>query len=298
MNQTVITTQNLCKKFCKHEVIDDLELSVPQGSIYGFLGKNGAGKTTTIRMLMGLLPPEKGNISVLGLDPFKNGIAMKRRVGYVADQPYFYDRMKVSELIGFVRDYYPDWDRQFEKELQRDFHLDGEKKVGELSRGMTAKLSLLLALSHRPELLILDEPTNGLDPAARREFVEGILSHYQDEGRTVFISSHLVNEIAGIVDHVGILKGGRLMRDQRADELRKQVRAIRLVYTNGLIPSSREVDGILSSKVNGREWDLIVDGYSEKTEQQIRGLGADEITWPELSLEDIFIALLPSEEEA
>jgi ABC-2 type transport system ATP-binding protein len=190
-----IETVELTKRFGKQFAVDHLTMRVPEGSVFAFLGRNGAGKTTTIRIMLDLLDRTSGEARILGLDCVRESLEIKRRIGYVAEGQKMYDWMKVDEIIWFCKGFYPNWDDAFAAELKDKLELSGEKKVGELSRGTQAKLALLLAMSYHPELLILDEPTAGLDVVVRRDFLEGVIELIQEQGRTVFFSSHIVHEV-------------------------------------------------------------------------------------------------------
>lgn len=295
--KTAIETSGLVRRYGKKTVINGLNLSVPVGSVYGFLGKNGAGKTTTIRMLMGLIRRHGGSVSVLGLDPDKEDVKVKSRVGYVAESPDFYDWLTVEKTIGLVANYHPRWHDRTAEQLVKAYGLELTSKVGSLSKGNRAKLSLLLALAHKPELLILDEPIGGLDPGARRDFMENVLRTLPDEGCTVFISSHLVNEISGLVDRVGFLKSGTLSVDEKTEDLLASVKLVRLVFSEGDIPSAVEVKGLMRTRTEGRELLLTVRHFDpEKTLQEVRRYSPSDVTVEPLTLEDVFIELLPDEE--
>lgn len=292
-----IVTSGMKRRYGKKQVLSGMDLNVPRGSVYGLLGKNGAGKSTTIRILMGLIRCHGGSVEVLGLDPDRRDIEVKRRVGYVAENPDFYGWMRVEEIIRLVATYHDDWDESLSARLVKQFELPPRAKVKTLSKGMAAKLSLLMALSFRPEMLILDEPTTGLDPGARREFVESILRDYQEEGKTVFISSHLVNEIAGIVDYVGVMKGGKLMLELPAEDLFASVKSISLTFEDS-VPDEIACTGMLNKRVEGREALLTVRDFDpEATPAELRRFSPKDLTVEDLSLEDIFIALLPREED-
>lgn len=296
---SVITTKGLKRRYGKRMAIDGLDLNVPKGSVYGLLGENGAGKTTTIRMLMGLIRRHGGSIDVLGMDSYKDDIEVKRRVGYVAETPGFYTWMKVKQIIRLVSAYHADWDYALSDRLLGEFHLDANKKIKALSKGMVAKLSLLMALSFKPEVLILDEPTTGLDPGARRELIESILRDYQEKGKTVFISSHLVNEIAGIVDFVGILRGGKLMTETTTQSLFDSVKSIRLTFPSGNVPNDVACKGMLDKKIFGGEALVTVRDFDgSETIAELKKFSPQDIAVENLALEDILIALVPSDEDA
>jgi len=292
-----IETKDLTRRYGKKQVLNGMDLHVPRGSVYGLLGKNGAGKSTTIRTLMGLIRRHGGTVGVLGFDPDRQDFEVKRRVGYVAENPDFYGWMRVEEIVRLVATYHADWDWSLADRLMKQFSLPPRAKVKTLSKGMTAKLALLMALGFRPEMLVLDEPTTGLDPGARREFTESVLREFQEEGRTVFISSHMVNEIAGIVDYVGVMRGGRLMLEMRAEDLFASVKAVRLTFAER-VPSELTCAGMLNTRVDGREAIVTVRGFdAEKTPSELRQFSPADLAVEDLTLEDIFIALLPHEED-
>jgi ABC-2 type transport system ATP-binding protein len=288
-----IRTKNLTRKFGRRLAVRGLNFSVPSGSIYGFLGLNGAGKSTTIRMLMGLLTPTDGEISVLGLDPQKDDIAVKRRVGYVPDSPVFYDWMTVRELLAFVAHYRKrEWDDRRARHLVKTFKLPMEQKLRTLSKGQRSRVSLTLALSFNPDLLILDEPTGGLDPIARRQFIEGVLAEFMEGNRTILISSHLINEISGLVDHFGILHNGELVMDGRVDDFIGSMKRVRLFY-EGLAPRAFDLEGLTGVRTNGHEAELILKNFSEETSMpQLQQLGARQIEVHGVSLEDAFVEVV------
>ena len=209
MSSPVIQTADLTKRFGKNTAVDSLSLAVPEGTVFGFLGRNGAGKTTTIKMLLGLLPRTSGSASVLGLDSARKSLDIKRQVGYVPEQHHMYRWMTVDQLMWFCKAFYPTWDDAECARLLERFKLPGDKKIRQLSRGMIAKTALTLALAHDPKILILDEPTGGLDVIVRREFLESIVRLIQERGKTVFISSHLLADVERVADQVAILREGR-----------------------------------------------------------------------------------------
>lgn len=295
MDNGVIYTDNLTKRFGRHPAVDGLSLSVPRGSVFAFLGKNGAGKTTTIRMLLNLLDKSSGQAQVLGRDSVRDALEIKRRVGYVADGQVMYDWMTVRELVWFCKGFYPDWDDAFAADLLRRLELPAATKVRDLSRGQQAKLALLLAMAYRPELLILDEPTTGLDVVVRRNFLEGIIELIQEEGRTVFFSSHIVHEVERVADWVGIIDGGRLVRCSPMETLKAEVK--RVVATFPEPADLARVPGLLQVESSGRQCAAIVEGFGEETLAAVRALHPSTLDVQDVSLEDIFVALVGHAEE-
>jgi ABC-2 type transport system ATP-binding protein len=285
-----IETRGLGRQYGRRWVVNHLDLAVPRGAVYGLLGLNGAGKSTTIRMLMGLVRRHAGEARVLGLDPAREAVAVKRRVGYVAEAPAFYDWMTVGEICRFVATYRRDhWNPRRAEDLIARFRLPLDARLKNLSKGQRAKTALVLALAFEPELLILDEPTSGLDPVARREFIEGILAEFQESGKTIFISSHLVNELAGLVDHIGILHEGRLLQSVRAEDFLDSVRRVRLGF-EGPAPRQIACDGLLKSRIDGREALLSVGAFAEaRTLEQLKVYQPATLEIERLSLEDAFV---------
>jgi ABC-2 type transport system ATP-binding protein len=221
MNRPAITVQALSKRFGRRLAVEDLTFEVPQGSVCGFLGRNGAGKSTAMRMMMNLLDPTAGSVTLLGLDSRRDHTALMRRVGYVSESQVLYEWMKVRELARFTAEFYPQWNRRRVDELFDRFAIDREQKVRHLSRGTQAQLALALALGGDPELLILDEPATGLDVLVRRDFLESIIQLIQQEGRTVLFSSHLLHEVERVADQVVILDRGRLVRSGSVEEFKR-----------------------------------------------------------------------------
>lgn len=289
-----IETRGLTKRFGRNEAVDGLNLRVPNGSVYAFLGRNGAGKTTTIRMLLNLLDRTSGEAHVLGLDPRRKDTEIKRRVGYVAEGQRMYNWMTVRRLAWFCSGFYPTWDHDYEQQLMKHLELSPDDKLGNLSRGTQAKVALLLAMAHRPELLILDEPTAGLDVVVRREFLEGVIELIQQEGRTVFFSSHLVHEVERVADWVGIVRSGKLIVSMPIEELKASVKRISAVFEGD--PPTVRMENVLCGERSGRQVSLTVQDYTAATLDSVRALNPQSIEVEDMSLEDIFVALVGEKE--
>jgi ABC-2 type transport system ATP-binding protein len=295
--QYAIETVELSKRFGKQSAVNELTMRVPAGSVFAFLGTNGAGKTTTIRMLLDLLNKTSGESRVLGLDSVKDSMEARKRTGYVAESQKMYDWMKVDEIIWFCKQFHKSWDDDYAAQLKARLELLGGKKVRELSRGTQAKLGLLLALAYRPELLILDEPTAGLDVLVRRNFIEEVIEITQDEGRTVFFSSHQVNEVERVADWVGIIDQGRMMWCSSLDDLKASVK--RMVLTFDVAPRSfQSIPGLLSVDGGGRQIAVAVRDFSEACTEAAKQLGAASITVQDLDLENIFVEMVGRAEVA
>lgn len=241
-----IRTEALHKRFGRNDALRGVDLAVPQGAAYAFIGSNGAGKTTTLRILVNLMEASSGAASVLGVDSRKLGPAEFRRVGYVAESQEMPSRLRCGEYLAYLRPFYPAWDSQREDELVRKFALPLDRKIGQLSHGMRIKMGLTAALAFRPEVLILDEPLSGLDPLVRDEFLEGLIE--QAGEMTILISSHELTEIEGMVTHAGFLEGGRMLFQESMADLSSRFRLVRVKLDS----SSRDV----SSRPNNvpSEW--------------------------------------------
>jgi ABC-2 type transport system ATP-binding protein len=259
--QPVIEMRDVRKNFGKKPVLQGVDLAVPPGQTFAFLGRNGAGKTTTIRMLLGLLKPDAGQIRVLGLDPQKDPLAVRARVGYVAEDQQMFGWMRVGQLLSFVAPFYPTWDEKRAKELADKLELPLKTRVKHLSKGQNIRVALVLAMSHRPELVILDDPTLGLDPIMRKEFLRDLVTYFQGEGVSVFFSSHLLYEIEPVADSVVILDHGKVVRQAATDDLRAQVKRLVGPIETAQILSS--LPGILDINRSGRQIAVVVEDIAK-----------------------------------
>ncbi len=226
MTDHALRTEGLQRSFGRHAVIRGLDLAVPRGAVYGFLGRNGAGKTTTLRMLMGILSPDAGTMTLGEHTVRRTSPRMREHVGYVSQQQHFYPWMRVRRLGRFVGAFYRSWDTQRFLDLCQQLAIDPAQRVGELSGGTRMKLAMALALAHRPPLLVLDEPTAGVDPVTRREILDLLSTMVDDEGVTVLFSTHQISEVEAIGTHVGILHDGQMFWQGPVTELRDRVRRV------------------------------------------------------------------------
>ena len=226
MTDSVIQIDNVHKRFRDTSVLKGLTLSIEKGQTFAFLGRNGAGKTTTIKMLMGLLKPDTGSLSVLGSDPVVDPLKVRGSVGYLAEDQTMFGWMRVEQLIRFIAPFYPTWDHQLAQTYVTQFELPLRTKVKHLSKGQNVRLGLVLALAHKPDLVILDDPALGLDPIMRRDFNRDLVTHMQAEGRTVLYSSHLLYEVEPVADVVAILHDGQIIRQAPTEDLRAQVKRV------------------------------------------------------------------------
>jgi ABC-2 type transport system ATP-binding protein len=220
VNESVVHVSQLTRRFGGKTALDSVNLSLPRGGVYGLVGANGAGKTTLIKHLLGLLRAETGTVRVLGHDPVADPAAVLSRIGYLSEENDLPGWMRVDELIRYSRAFYPGWDDRYVEGLRGTFGLDNAALIRTLSKGQKARAGLLIALAYRPELLVLDEPSSGLDPIVRRDIVGAIMRTIADEGRTVLFSSHLLDEVEQVADHVTMISGGRIVLSGTLAELK------------------------------------------------------------------------------
>ena len=287
-NGPAIELSGLTKKYRKETAVDNLSLRVPRGTTLGLIGPNGAGKSTTIKMLMGMLSITAGSARVLGLDVAVDPVEVKRRVGYVPELHQLYRWMRVGDLIGFTKSFYPTWNDKLCASLVDLFELDRRKKIKHLSKGTLAKVSLVLAVAHEPELLILDEPMSGLDPIAREEFLDGVLRTLCDRDCTVLFSSHTLADVQRLADHVAMLYQGKLLLHCPTDELLASAKRVRAVLRDGCLPRWRP-EQIIWQKVDRREWLLTLHPFSSDLLAQLQAENPlEHVDVADVSLEDLF----------
>jgi len=291
MSDNVIETRGLTHYFGRRCIMDSLELSVPRGCIFGFLGRNGAGKSTTIRILLGLLAPTRGTTAVLGHDSQSLPPDIRARIGYLAEGHHVYPWMSVAECGRFQAAFYPKWnDKVFQSTLSH-FGLKPEARAGNLSRGERAGLCLALTLAPQPELLILDDPALGLDPVARRELLQSLIHLTRRADQTVFFSSHLLSDVERVADRIAVLDGSQLRADCSLDTFRARVRQFVLTFP-GVPPPLPPLPGLLQTVQEGREVTLTLSSYDELMERRLASLGAARIVPVPLGLEDAFVSYL------
>jgi ABC-2 type transport system ATP-binding protein len=286
-----IKIRNLAWRAGKEFAIRDLSMTVPSGAIYGFLGPNGSGKTTTIRLLLGMLPPADGTIDVLGHSVPRFAHRALERIGYVPERLHLYQTLTVDESIRYHRAFYKDFDSTEAERLRVRFGLREDQLVQRLSKGEAGKLMMLLALSQRAELLVLDEPTDGLDPVIRREVLGALVEYVEARRATVFISSHLVHEQERICDWIGVMDGGRMIAELPMQEFRSGIKRLRVSHA----PAVRDAApfALLSREsltAQHEEW--VVRGWQPEMREWFQRVGADVRDIQDLDLEESFVELL------
>jgi ABC-2 type transport system ATP-binding protein len=288
-----IATQALTKRYRDATALDRVELSVPEGAVYVLVGTNGAGKSTTLKVLMNLERPDAGAATVFGMDTGALGPQVRAQIGYVPERHDPGQRwMRCDRLLQHVAAYYPSWDRAYADQLTRALELRSSARVGSLSKGEARRLQLVMALAHRPPLLLLDEPTDGLDPIIRRRALALLAEHLADTPTTVLISTHQVYEVESLADHVGVLRAGRLVAQMSRDELLRTVRRYRVEAPEDWAPpSTLRITSERRSRA-GREVQWTVVGEERVVAEQLSRAGAHLREVSSVSLEDAALAFL------
>ena len=286
-----IETVELRKRFDSTEALRGLNLRVPAGSIFGFLGRNGAGKTTTIKLLLGMGRPTQGQARVFGLaaDDPSASVEIRRRTGFVDENKTLYDYMTVDEIIRFTAAFYPGWRPDLEKRYLKSFALPPHQKTKALSLGMRTKLSLLLALCRGAELLVLDEPTSGLDPAGTEEVLHAIVAHVAGENMTVFFSSHQLADVDQIADHIAIIDQGRTVVAGALEELRAQYRRIQLVFNGDAPEIAFRAPGVVHTLRQGRVMTVLSNAGSDGLIEEAMRFGPVSADVLPVTLKEIFL---------
>jgi ABC-2 type transport system ATP-binding protein len=296
MSELIIETKNLKKIYGKKAAVDGIDLAVERGSIHGFLGRNGSGKTTTIKMLLGLTYPTSGEARVFGLRPEdrKEGVRIRQRIGFVSEDKGLYDYAKVGQMISFTRSFFPNWDREMEERLIGLFDLPMNQRVKKLSKGMRTKLALLLALPRRADLLVLDEPTEGLDPAITEDVLQ-MLVGMAAGGTTIFFSSHQLSEVEQIADHISIIESGRIVVEGGLDELKENYRRIHIVFEEKAPEHALVAAGVAQIRRDARSLTVFAGGNVEAIVDQAYLSNAVSVDIERVTLKEIFLECAQSE---
>jgi ABC-2 type transport system ATP-binding protein len=288
-NIHAVEITGLSRKFGSKLALNQLSLQVRRGRVFGLVGANGAGKTTLIQHLLGRLKAQSGSVRVFGFDPVAEPVAVLGRTGYLSEHRDLPGWMRVDELLRYTKAFYPQWDPAYAEELRRQFGLDPRAKIKTLSRGENAKAGLLIALAYRPELLLLDEPSYGLDPVVRRDILEAIIRTVADEGRTVFFSSHLLEEVERVADDLAMMFNGQVVLAGTVDEVKENHHRLVLRFDSPQL-SAPKVQGVLSLTGSGQEWTAICNGQREQAVAAAARAGGRVVAESSPSLDEIFVA--------
>lgn len=285
---SMIRLSNVDRRFGNVFAVDNLTLNVPRGSTLGLLGMNGAGKSTTLRILMGLLKPHAGTVTIEGKDVVADGPELRTRIGYVPERPTAYTWMTVQEVMMFCKQLQPYWHDETANEMLKSFRLDTRKRIGALSKGMATKLHLLLALAHRPTTLILDEPLSGLDPVVRDEFLEGALAATCERDCTIVLSSHQVDDVQRFADRVAIMHEGATLIEGETEAMLEHAVRLRLVLENNdvVVP---KIPGVLHEMRDHRSCTLTVERCSNEILTHVKStVGVVSVETVGMSLAELF----------
>jgi ABC-2 type transport system ATP-binding protein len=288
-SESVISVQGLTRRFGTKVALDAVNLRVPRGTVFGLVGVNGAGKTTFIRHILGLLKAQSGSVRVFERDPVADPVGVLSRVGYLSEENDLPGWMRVEELLRFSRSFYPRWDDGFAEELRRSFALDLQARVKNLSKGQRARVGLLIALAYRPELLVLDEPSSGLDPVVRHDILGAIIRTIAEEGRTVLFSSHLLEEVERVSDHVTMLHHGKVVFSGALDDIKATHRRLTIRFAEAR-SGPPAVPGVTSWKGTGREWTAFCNLGPGEAQAVLSRDGGSVVDERLPSLDEIFVA--------
>ncbi|MDX9973846.1 MAG: ABC transporter ATP-binding protein [FCB group bacterium] len=289
MPESVIEVANVSRYFGRKAALRDVSFRVPKGLVFGLVGENGAGKTTLIHHLLGAYGAQTGSVRVFGLDPTQHPAEVLSRVGYLSEDRDMPGWMRVNELLRYTQAFYPTWDEIYADSMRDEFGLSPTARVKHLSRGEKAKLGLLLALAYRPELLLLDEPSSGLDAVARRDILAAVVRSVAEEGRTVLFSSHLLDEVERVADHVVMIHQGAVTLDMSMDELKTAHRSY-VVRWKTPPTQPNALPGVIRREGDTREWSLLCAGDEAKFHEAVRRAGGEVVESSVPTLETIFVS--------
>lgn len=291
MNTTampIVDIQHLTRLFNHKAALQDITIQIPRGRVFGIVGENGAGKTTLIKHILGLYRAQQGSVAVFGMDPVKHPKEVLARIGYLSEQPDFPEWMSIAQFMNYMSAFYPRWDGQYATKLLAMMSVDPGKKIRELSKGQQARVGLCAAQAHRPELLVLDEPSSGLDPVARSEILAAVIRTVVDEGRSVLLSSHLLEEVERVCDHLLFFDHGRVLLSEPMDAVLENHYQISL-RSRTRVPWA-SLPGVLQATEDGGEWQLFCFAEIGTLSAQLERQGAQILQKRRLSLTETFLA--------
>ena len=288
MGQFIVDVHDLSRSFGRKTALEGVSFRAAMGQVYGLVGANGAGKTTLLKHMLGLLRAATGSVRVFGLDPVRDPVGVLSRVGYLSEERELPEWMRIDELMRYTQAYHRTWDVSYARELIETFGLDPSKKIKELSKGMRAQAGLVAAVAHRPELLILDEPSSGLDAVVRRDILDAIIRTVADDGRTVIFSSHLLDEVERMSDHVTMMHLGRVTLSSALDEVRRSYQRSRVRFVEPF-DQPPVLDAALAMEGGGRTWSVVHSGPFDEFRYSVLALGGEIVESRDATLEEIFL---------
>ena len=289
MEDRVVSIQGVTRQFGLLKALNDINFSVEPGCVHGLVGANGAGKTTLIKHILGLLRAKTGTVRVFGLDPVKNPVDVLGRIGYLSEERDLPDWMRLHELMRYTQAYHPKWDMDYSDDLIKTFELDPKQKIKNLSRGQRALTGLIAAVAHRPDLLLLDEPSSGLDAIVRQDILREVVRAVADEGRTALFSSHLLDEVERMSDVVTMIHKGKVVLHGNLDDIKEAHHHLTLQFAEEQT-TRPAISGALSLEGFGNQWQAVCNGELEKAKAAIQSLGAEITEVRGASLQEIFVA--------
>jgi len=287
--EPVVAIDKVTRRYGEKMALDTVDLALPRGKVLGLVGENGAGKTTLIKHILGLLKPDSGTVRVFGKDPVADPASVLSRVGYLSEEDTLPNWMRVDELQQYAAAFYPTWDQAFAERLRNEFGLEKTAALRSMSKGQRARAGLMAALAYRPDLLVLDEPSSGLDPIVRRDILSAIIRTIADEGRTVLFSSHLLGEVESVADQVAMIKKGRVVFCDDLSTIKEQHFRLTLRF-NAPLTAPPTWKGSFGWEGSGRDWSALFTGNLGQWEKAVPVIGGQIIDRNQLSLDEIFVA--------
>jgi len=288
---SVVSFKGVTRRWGTTVALDEVDLEVRPGLVHGLVGVNGAGKTTLIKHILGLLRAKSGTVRVFGMDPVRHPVEVLGRIGYLSEERDLPDWMRIGELMRYTRALHPNWDPAYADELLATFGLDPQAKVKTLSRGMRAQTGLIAAVAHRPDLLLLDEPSSGLDALVRRDILNAVIRAVADDGRTALFSSHLLDEVEQMSDYVTMVHEGRIVLEGVLDDIKERHHLLRIEFEEEQSEPPK-CDGGVSLEGYGRDWTAVCDGDAAAFRQAVAEMGGRVVEDRCPMLQEIFIALV------
>lgn len=283
-----IVTRQLTKHYDGKRVVNGLNLTVPKGSVYGLLGRNGAGKSTSIKMLTGMIHPDFGSAKLLGEDIVNMPPERREKIAYIAENHPLYRWMTVKGAVRFAKSFYRHWNQHLVDQILDHFEIPGSRRLARMSNGQRAQVSLAIALAPDPELLILDDPTLGLDTVVRRDFLESMIQIIHQSGRTILLSSHVLNDVDRVADRIGIMVNGVLRVDCATEHFKESIRRVMVSFDRSP-PATPDFPGLVSSRQLHNQLELVVIDYDDAKRQILEAMSPAAIEVIEMNLEDAFI---------